>query len=78
MDGYTIYLTPEPDGSAYNVAVRELPGCRTFGTTLEEALANAEEAISVYLTGEDALRYPPYDPSCRLVVLTPPVSEDFE
>lgn len=46
---YTILLTPEPDGSAYNVTVPALPGCLTWGTTVEEAVARAHDAIALWL-----------------------------
>lgn len=51
MYRYTVLLTPEPDGGAYNVTVPALPGCFTFGTTVEEALAHAREAIKVHIEG---------------------------
>jgi antitoxin HicB len=53
MRRYTVVLTPEPDGSAYNVTVPALPGCFTWGATVEEALAMAKDAIAVYLDGEE-------------------------
>jgi antitoxin HicB len=53
MNRYTVILTPEPDGSAYNVSVPALPGCFTWGATVEEALAMAKDAIAVYLADED-------------------------
>jgi predicted RNase H-like HicB family nuclease len=43
---YVVVLTPEPDGSAWNVTVPALPGCLTWGETPEEAIANAREAIA--------------------------------
>ena len=46
---YTVLLTPEVEDGGYSVAVPTLPGCRTQGDTLEEALANAREAIRLYL-----------------------------
>ena len=46
---YTILLTPEPDGSAYNVTVPALPGCLTWGATVDEAVAMAREAIELWL-----------------------------
>ena len=49
MRRYTIILTPEPDGSAYNVTVPALPGCFTCGETIEEAIAMAKDAINLYL-----------------------------
>ena len=35
--------------NVWNVSVPTIPGCFTWGTTLEEALQNAEEAIDVNL-----------------------------
>ena len=49
MSSYTIILTPEPNGSAYNVTVPALPGCFTCGETIEEAIAMAKDAINLYL-----------------------------
>ena len=49
---YIVALTPEPDGSAYNVTVPALPGCFTWGETVERALENAREAIAVHLSDE--------------------------
>ncbi|HET7925874.1 MAG TPA: type II toxin-antitoxin system HicB family antitoxin, partial [Rhodanobacteraceae bacterium] len=34
---------------AYGVIVPDLPGCFSAGDTLEEAIANAEEAILLHL-----------------------------
>lgn len=48
---YSVLLELEDDGSAYNVLVPSLPGCFTWGTTSEEALANAHEAIVCHLRG---------------------------
>lgn len=44
---FTIILEPEPDGSAYNVSVPALPGCFTYGATVEEAIERAKEAIAL-------------------------------
>ena len=46
---YTIILHPEPEEGGYSVTVPALPGCLTQGETIEEAIANAKEAISLYL-----------------------------
>lgn len=46
---YTVLLTPELEDGGYSVAVPALPGCRTQGNSLQEALANAREAIRLYL-----------------------------
>ena len=53
MKRFTVVLTPEPNDTAYNVSVPALPGCFTWGATVEEALAHARDAISVFLAGED-------------------------
>ena len=60
MRRYTIVLTPEPDGSAWNVTVPALPGCLTFGATIDEAVVNAREAIQVHVEGleQDGLPVP--------------------
>ena len=41
---YKIMLRKEEDGT-YTVIIPSLPGCLTFGRTVEEALAMAKEAI---------------------------------
>ena len=43
---YTILLYPEAEGG-FSVDAPELPGCHTQGETVEEALANAKEAIEL-------------------------------
>ena len=45
---YKIQIRPETDGT-YTVIVPTLPGCLTFGDTIEEALEMAREAIGVYI-----------------------------
>ena len=50
---YPIAIEPGTDGSAYGVIVPDLPGCFSAGNTLDEAVANAEEAILLFL--EDAI-----------------------
>lgn len=46
---YTVLLTPELEDGGYSVTVTALPGCHTQGDSLQEALANAREAIRLYL-----------------------------
>lgn len=46
---FSIVLTPEQDGSAYNVTVPALPGCVTWGTTLQHAIEMARDAISLWV-----------------------------
>jgi predicted RNase H-like HicB family nuclease len=45
---YKILLRKEED-STYTVIVPSLPGCLTFGHTVEEALAMAKEAIEGFI-----------------------------
>ena len=46
--GYTVILERELDGG-FVAIVPALPGCVTQGDTRDEALANAREAIAVYI-----------------------------
>lgn len=46
---YTVLLRKNTDVPGYSVMVPELLGCFTFGDTVEEALANAREAIECRL-----------------------------
>ena len=48
---YTIILQPWDDSGGYTVIVPSLPGCITQGSTKEEALANAREAIMCHIEG---------------------------
>jgi predicted RNase H-like HicB family nuclease len=43
-----VLLNKEPEGG-FTVTVPTLPGCITFGATMEEATANAQEAVELYL-----------------------------
>ena len=53
---YTVVLAPDQDDGGYTVTVPALPGCVTEGDTLEEALANAKDAIQLYLEDLEAER----------------------
>ncbi len=46
---YTIILEPDGDEGGYTVTVPALPGCVTQGETIEEAIAMAKDAISLYI-----------------------------
>lgn len=48
MYTYKIYLTEAPEGG-YSVSVPALPGCFTYGETIEEAISMAKEAVSLYI-----------------------------
>ena len=43
-------LRKEPEGG-YTVIVPLLPGCVTYGATMEEAVAMSKEAIELYVEG---------------------------
>ncbi|WP_407928331.1 type II toxin-antitoxin system HicB family antitoxin [Archaeoglobus neptunius] len=45
---YRILLRKEPEGG-YTVTVPSLPGCITYGETIEEAIEMAKEAIELYI-----------------------------
>ncbi len=46
---YKATVIVEVDDHGYYAWCPELPGCQTQGDTLEEALANAHEAVELYL-----------------------------
>lgn len=46
---FKVVLEWDEESGGYTVTVPALPGCVTEGDTLEEALRNAEEAITGYL-----------------------------
>lgn len=45
---FSLIFQPEPEGG-YTVIVPALPGCVTYGKTLEEAREMAEDAITGYI-----------------------------
>ena len=45
---YRILLRREPEGG-WTVIVPSLPGCITYGETIEEAIQMAKEAIELYI-----------------------------
>ncbi len=45
---YRILLRKEPEGG-YTVTVPTLPGCVTYGETVDEAIEMAREAIELYI-----------------------------
>ena len=47
---YPVVIHKDPD-SAYGVTVPDLPGCFTAGGTVDEALAQAVEAIECHIEG---------------------------
>jgi predicted RNase H-like HicB family nuclease len=45
---YRIFLRKEPEGG-FTVTVPSLPGCVTYGKTMDRAILMAREAIELYL-----------------------------
>ncbi len=45
---FQVIFRPEPEGG-YTVLVPSLPGCITYGESLEEATVMAREAIELYV-----------------------------
>ena len=48
MISYRILLRKEPE-CGYTITVPSLPGCVTYGKSIEEAIEMAKEAIELYL-----------------------------
>lgn len=49
---FTVLLEPDrEEPHRYNVRVPALPGCLTYGESVDDALANAREAITLYVEG---------------------------
>jgi len=49
MKEYQFTVVIEPDEQGYHVYVPALPGCHSFGNTVEEAQTNILEAIEVHV-----------------------------
>lgn len=49
MKAHSYQVTLTPDETGYTVLVPELPGCVSYGETVETALANVKEAIQLHL-----------------------------
>ncbi len=49
MAVYRFTVVIEPDEDAFHAYVPALPGCHTFGATVEEARANIAEAIALHI-----------------------------
>ena len=45
---YRVLLNKEPEGG-FTVSVPTLPGCITYGETMDEAVSNVKEAIELYI-----------------------------
>ena len=49
MTTYHFTVVIEPDEDMFHAYVPTLPGCHTFGATLDETRANITEAIELYI-----------------------------
>jgi predicted RNase H-like HicB family nuclease len=66
MRSYNVILEPDPDGG-YIAVVPAFPGCYSQGDTIDEALANAREAIALTIEDMEATGEPLPDPSGELI-----------
>jgi predicted RNase H-like HicB family nuclease len=48
---YTVLLDPDPESGTWTVTVPALPGVVTQGSSIEDAIAQATEAIQVHIEG---------------------------
>lgn len=49
METYSLTAVIEPDEDQFHAYAPSLPGCHTFGATIEEARQNIAEAIRLHL-----------------------------
>ena len=64
---YTVVLLPNDPEPGYTATVPALPGCISCGDSLEEALENIKDAISLYIC--DSLEHGEALPDSRDVVV---------
>jgi predicted RNase H-like HicB family nuclease len=62
---FQVVIEPAEEGG-YTVMVPALDGCFTQGDSMEEALANAKEAIVCYLEGLEKLNEIRASPDCMV------------
>ena len=65
MISYPAVFEYDNDDGAYNVSFPDLPGCFTYGATLDEAKVNAAEVLSAYLESIDSRRMKIPEPSVQ-------------
>lgn len=46
---FTVVITEDQEDGGYNATVPALPGCHTFGETIDQTCENVLEAILAYL-----------------------------
>lgn len=67
MERYEIILYWSAEDAAFIAEVPELPGCMAHGDTQEEALANAKEAMRLWLDTAHEFGDPIPEPRGRLM-----------
>jgi len=77
MAQYRFTIVIEPDEGLFHAYVPALPGCHTFGNTVEEARANIAEAIAVHIEAmlEDGESIPREEEPVFITQLSVPVAE---
>jgi predicted RNase H-like HicB family nuclease len=65
---YIVNLIYDPEYKGYVAEVPELPGCMSQGRTIEAAIKNAGEAISLYLETTGKRRKKPSKPAITTVI----------
>ena len=55
-------LTPDPDEGGYVASFLDLPGCLSVGETIDEAVANAEDAKREWIAAAIEDGYPIHEP----------------
>lgn len=63
MIAYPARIVYDREDKAYNVSFPDLPGCFTYGETLDVAMKNAKEAVTGYLESMDLRKLPIPEPS---------------
>ena len=68
MEKYEIIIYWSEEDRAFVAEVPELPGCAAHGNTQEEALANAKEAMSLWIDTAKEFGDPIPEPKGRRLV----------
>jgi predicted RNase H-like HicB family nuclease len=61
---YSMVLEWDPRDGIYIATVPELPGCRTHGATVEEAVRNGQEAMELWIDSARRWGDPIPEPRC--------------
>ena len=70
INGYAIIVEPLPaeDGGGFVATVPDLPGCMSDGETPQEALANVQDAIAVWIEAAKDLGHVVPQPTKRFAL----------